>query len=87
MKLIHELWKDESEGGFTFCLSGPAGNSARALLEGSATKIWECEAGNYFEAMTKYYNYQNWGKYKSDYEQDHWPYIDEIGNTKDPNEK
>ena len=86
MKLTHELWKDESEGKFTFCLAGPAGDGARSLLEKGARKIWECEAENSCEAMTKYYKYQKWGEYKSDFEQDHWPYIDEMGNTKDPNE-
>ncbi len=84
MKLIHELWKDESDGEFLFCLAGPAGNDARALLEGKAVKIWECEAENHFEAMTKYYEYQDWGRYTTECEQDYWPYIDDLGNIKEP---
>lgn len=84
MKLIHELWKDESDGEFLFCLAGSAGDDARALLEGKAEKIWECEAENSFEAMTKYYKHQDWGKYTTEFEQDHWPYIDELGNTAKP---
>ena len=84
MKLIHELWKDESQGGFTFCLAGPAGDDARALLEGKAEKIWECEAECHYEAMTKYYKHQNWGEYTTEFEQDHWPYIDAQGNIKNP---
>ena len=84
MKLIHELWKDESQGGFTFCLAGPGGTDARALLEGKAVKLWECEAECNFEAMTKYYEYQDWGVYTTDLEQDYWPYIDEHGNIEKP---
>ena len=87
MKLVHELWKDESDGEFLFCLSGPAGDDARGLLEGNAEKVWECEAECSYEAMTKYYEYQDWGEYKTEFEQDHWPYIDNLGNIKNPNAK
>lgn len=81
MKLIHELWRDESEGEFTFCLAGPAGDSARSMMEGKSDKIWECEAESHFEAMTKYYEFRDWGKYTTDLPQNQLPYIDEKGNT------
>ena len=84
MKLIHELWKDESEGEFTFCLAGPAGEKARSLLEGKTEKIWECEAETFYEAMTKYYEFQDWGEYEQIFVSDTWPYIDELGNTAEP---
>jgi len=84
MILIHELWKDESQGQFTFCLAGPAGDKARSLLEGKAVKIWECEADCHFEAMTKYYEYQGWGVYTTKFKQDYWPYIDKMGNIEEP---
>lgn len=84
MKLIHELWTDESQGEFTFCLAGPAGNQARAMLEGKAQKIWECEAECHFEAMTKYYHFQGWGAYTTELPQDHWPYVDKNGNIAEP---
>jgi hypothetical protein len=84
MKLVHELWKDDSCGGSTFCLAGPAGEGARSLLEGKAEKIWECEAECHFEAMTKYYEYQGWGVYTTEFEQDYWPYLDKIGNIAEP---
>ncbi|MDJ0864381.1 MAG: hypothetical protein QNJ82_19325 [Gammaproteobacteria bacterium] len=84
LKLVHELWKDESDGEFTFCLAGPAGDAARALLEGKSEKIWSCEAESHFEAMTQYYKFQGWGPYSTEYPQDYWPYIDQMGNTKDP---
>ncbi len=84
MKLVHELWKDESDGEFLFCLGGPAGDDARDLLEGETEKIWECEAESHFEAMTKYHKHQGWTKYVTEFEQDHWPYIDDLGNTEKP---
>lgn len=87
MKITHELWIDESDGEFLFCHSGPAGDEARSLLEGTPKKIWECEAESHFEAMTKYYKYQGWGEYKTTHEQDYWPYTDNLANTKDPNVK
>ena len=62
MKLIHELWKDESQVEFMFCLAGMAGDQARTLLEGNASIVWQCEAECHFEAMTKYYEHQGWGK-------------------------
>ena len=43
-KLKHELWKDADGSGFTFCLAGPMGDSARNLLELGATLIWTVEA-------------------------------------------
>ncbi|HEX9626487.1 MAG TPA: hypothetical protein VGA00_06065 [Acidiferrobacterales bacterium] len=85
MKLVHELWKDESDGEFTFCLAGPAGDGARALLEGKAELVWSCEAESHFEAMTKYYAYQGWGQYTTEFEQDHWPYVNDLGKTRKPN--
>lgn len=85
MKLLHELWKDDSDGEFTFCLAGSAGDGARALLEGKVELLWSCEAESHFEAMTKYYAHQGWGQYTSEFEQDHWPYVNELGETRKPN--
>ena len=83
MKLVHEHWIDESDGEHLFCLAGPAGDSARSLLEGVARLVWTCEAESYFEAMTKYYEHQGWGVYTSDFEElDRRPYIDENGATR-----
>ena len=62
----HDLWK-ENEYEQTFCLSGPDGDQARALLSKSAKLIWTCEASSYFEAMQKYYKFMDWGEYKTDY--------------------
>lgn len=74
--MIHELWL-ESEGVQTFCLAGPKGDSARKLLEPNSSLIWTCEAESHFEAMTKYYEYMNWGKYQSSFpEEDNMSYKD-----------
>ncbi len=85
MKLVHELWKDESDGEYLFCLAGPAGERARSMLEGKAELIWTCEAESHFEAMSKYYLFQGWGKYTTKFKQDHWHYVDKMGTTKDHN--
>ena len=71
--MLHELWIESTEQ--TFCLAGPNGDAARALLQPGARCVWTVEAASYFEAMTKYYEYMDWGKYKSDFpEIDKQPY-------------
>nr|WP_314489668.1 hypothetical protein [uncultured Pseudomonas sp.] len=70
----HELWQ-EPDGCQTFCLAGTCGERARALMQPGAKLIWEVEAESYFEAMTLYYAYMQWGEYLSDFpEQDMIPY-------------
>jgi hypothetical protein len=72
--MLHELWI-ESETEQTFCLAGPAGSAARALLLPGARCVWTVEASSHFEAMCKYYEYMGWGEYKSDFpELDKRPY-------------
>ena len=84
MKLVFELWQDESPGRFTLCNSGPVGNEARAQLVGKANCIKTFEAESHYDVMTQYYRYQHWGKYVTNLEQDHWPFIDESGKTRNP---
>lgn len=72
----HELWL-EPDGCQTFCLAGAQGDSARALMGSDAKLVWEVEADNYFEAMTKYYAHMQWGEYRTDFpEQDKTSYRD-----------
>ena len=66
INMKHELWI-EDESCQTFCLAGPHGDSARSLLEPDAKLVWSCEASSHFEAVTKYYEYMEWGPYKSDF--------------------
>jgi len=61
----YELW-EEDEGEQTFCIEGSGGDSARRLLGASAKLVWSCEAESHSEAMTKYYIYMGWGKYKGE---------------------
>ena len=72
--MLHERWL-APDGCQTFCRAGPAGDSARALLHADATRVWQVEASNYFDAMTQYYAYMGWGVYRSDFpEEDRQPY-------------
>ena len=65
--MLHELWEDPAnEGLYTFCLSGPRGNDARASLSPIARMVWTVEAPSHYEAMTLYYNHQGWGTYTTD---------------------
>jgi hypothetical protein len=73
--VLHELWDDpRNDGRFTFCLTGPHGDQARALLSPDARLVWTVEAASHFEAMTRYYEHQGWGIYTTDYEWDHRTY-------------
>jgi hypothetical protein len=74
--LVHELWV-ESEGEQTFCLSGPMGADARALMSPGARLVWTVEAGSHFEAMSEYYQHMDWGAYTAEHEWDYQPYPDE----------
>jgi len=72
--MLHELWI-ESDQEQTFCLAGPEGDAARALLASNAKLAWTVEAANHFDAMTRYYEYMGWGEYKTDFpEIDKRPY-------------
>lgn len=75
-RLKHELW--ESPGRFTYCLAGPDGDAARALLDPGARLVWTTRAASHFDAMTRYYVRQKWGTYTTIHEQDHEPYTDEM---------
>lgn len=77
MPLLHDLWEDVGGDQYaheTFCLAGPHGDDARALLSAEARLIWTVEAESHFEAMSKYYSYKGWGIYTTDEEWDLQPY-------------
>lgn len=75
----HELRKEKN--GYTFCISGEMGDDARATLESEAELIWTVEADSHFEAMTKYYEFMDWGEYKTEFEQDKEPYPEDWIET------
>jgi hypothetical protein len=65
--VLHELWEEpEGDYPYTFCLAGSRGDAARALLSSAARRTWTVEAASHFEAMTKYYEHQEWGTYTTD---------------------
>lgn len=75
--MLHELWDDpEEEGRFLFCLSGPRGDDARALLSPAARLVWTVDAASHFDAMTAYYEHQGWGVYATDQEWDRKTYVE-----------
>jgi len=63
--VLHELW-DDVENGQTFCLAGPMGNDARAMLGPHARLTWTVDAASHFEAMTRYYDHMGWGTCTTD---------------------
>jgi hypothetical protein len=74
-KLMHELWEEGERS--TFCLAGPMGDGARELLGPGAKLLWTVEAESHFGAMTKYYEFRNWGEYTTEHEWDMQPYPEE----------
>ena len=74
--MLHELWV-EPDGLDTFCLAGPKGDAARALLPGNSQLEWTVDAKSHLEAMTLYYRFRNWGLYTTAFpEVDAMPYAD-----------
>ena len=66
VSMLHELW-DEGDDGLTFCLAGPRGDGARAVLRPGARLVWTVEATSHLEAMTAYWAHMGWGRYVSDF--------------------
>lgn len=75
-RLTHELWESSEDGGivYTFCHAGPRGDGARSKLLPDARLVWTVEATSYFEAMTRYYERQDWGRYSTEHTEDYEPY-------------
>jgi len=71
----HQLWVD-IDGLDMYCLAGPQGDAARALLPEGSTLKTVIEATSHFEAMTKYYEYRGYGVYESNFPNlDKTPYV------------
>jgi len=74
---MHELWEDpDGEASWTFCLTGPRGDDARAQLSASARLVWTVEAASHLEAMTRYYEHQGWGQHTTEHDWDHRSYAE-----------
>jgi hypothetical protein len=53
--MLHELWEEPFRGGFAFpmfCLAGPRGDGARAMLPPGSRLTWLVEADSHDEAIT-----------------------------------
>jgi hypothetical protein len=72
-KIKHEVWLDK-EGLTCLCLSDERGNDAREMLGEGRQFIHSFYASSHFEAMTIYYQYMDWGEYKTIFEIDKEPY-------------
>ena len=57
----------DKEGLGTLVLAGKHGKAARGLIGPDATIVWTFDAASHFEAMSKYYEYMNWGDYSTDF--------------------
>ena len=67
MILKHDIWKDK-EGLTALLFSGDLGEEGRATLDNDYEIVHSFYADSHFEAMTKYYQYMNWGAYETDFE-------------------
>jgi hypothetical protein len=69
----HELWKEEDADAteYAFFLSR---HRDMQQLGPNAQLIWTVDADSYAEAMTKYYEFMDWGKYKVMSPEDWEPY-------------
>jgi hypothetical protein len=65
-----ELWRSEVPATSGLCLTrtGPQGDQARSMLSSDYELIWTVTGVSYWEVMTKYYAYMDWGEYRSE-----WP--------------
>jgi hypothetical protein len=62
-----ELWRSVVPATSGLCLTraGIQGDQARSMLCKDFELIWTIEGVSYFEVMTKYYAYLDWGEYRS----------------------
>ena len=81
MILKHDIWKDK-EGLTALLFSGDLGEEGRATLDNDYEIVHSFYADSHFEAMTKYYQYMNWGAYETDFEVDKSPYKLDTFKTK-----
>jgi hypothetical protein len=72
-RIKHDIWQDP-EGLTCLCYSGKLGDESRSILEPKSKIIHSFYADSNFEAMTKYYEFMNWGVYTSEFEMDKTPY-------------
>lgn len=64
-----DIWQNK-EGLTSLCFSGDLGEESRTILEPDSKIIHSFYADSHYDAMTKYYQYMDWGVYTTDFEVD-----------------
>jgi hypothetical protein len=74
-----EIWLSPDESGqqHPSCISlGPTGDAARSLNEPGSKCVWVFWAVSHVEAMQIYYDFLDFGVYRSEFPEDSQPYPD-----------
>jgi hypothetical protein len=69
----HDIWRSKEEL-TSLCYSDELGEESRSILEPDSEIIHSFYANSHFDAMTKYYEFMNWGIYETEFEIDKVPY-------------
>ncbi|MFS2072447.1 hypothetical protein ACEN9D_27205 [Pseudomonas sp. CT11-2] len=78
-RYYHEIWLCPDENGqqLPSCISlGPSGDAARNLNESGSECIWIFWATSHIEAMQIYYDFLDFGTYRTEFPEDSEPYPD-----------
>lgn len=79
-EIKHDIWKSEDDL-TSLCFSGELGEEPRSILEPNSKIIHSFYANSHFDAMTKYYEFMDWGVYETEFEIDKEPYdLQELKN-------
>jgi hypothetical protein len=71
----HEIWQDDEDCCISLIPVGTEGEWSRSRLAEDAKLLGVIEGNSYFETMTRYYEFMDWGEYK---------YPPEWEDVKDP---
>ena len=71
--LRHDVWKNK-EGLTALLFSGDLGKEGRTALKEDYEIIHSFYADSHFDAMTRYYEFMDWGQYQTEFEADKKPY-------------
>lgn len=77
-KIKLDVWQDR-EGLTALCRAGDGGKECRDAMEGKYKIIFSFFASSHYEAMTKYYEFMDWGEYTTEFEIDKEPFKDLNG--------
>ena len=69
----HDIWKNK-EGLTALLFSGDIGKAGRNALQKDYELVHSFNADSHFDAMTKYYEFMDWGPYTTEFEVDKKPY-------------